>query len=438
MSDPAGALIEHAGKLLPLGNGVVAMGGGADSALAAHATAAAIRARGDRVVAVFVDHGLEHSSRLQHAAERAAAEVEVPFRVVEAAVRRGPGLEDRARRARRTTLEAVADGGWIVTGHTRDDQAETVLGNLLRGAGATGLAAMSAQEGRWIRPLLHLGRGAVRGLADELGLPYTDDPSNQDLGHRRNRMRHLLIPELEQTYNPRLREALARTADLLAEDDRALDAAAASVPLVAEGGAVLVPAPVLVSVPAAVAARAVRRALRMARPPYAGNSREVESILEVARGARTRAQLDRGWLVEREGPMVALFRQAPDEAVQAEPPVELTVPGLARFGRFLVRADRAEGTTPRGVLPLHPSAVGGTLWVRAAAAGERLDVGVGTRPVRDLMADAGIPRRMRSRWPVVVAHGKIAGLLGGRPAEWARARDPRGPVVRVSIERIGR
>ena len=206
---------------------VVGLSGGADSVALVDALASLRRRRGFRLVAAHLDHGLRSGSR-DDAAFCAAfcATLDVPLRAATADVRaraareRG-GLEQAARRERYAFLRAVRDeegAAAILVAHTRDDQAETLLLRLLRGAGATGLAGMRPRAGDILRPLLDVSRAEVLDHLRERGLAWREDPSNADPAHRRNRVRHELLPYLEARFNPEIRAALARTASLLADE----------------------------------------------------------------------------------------------------------------------------------------------------------------------------------------------------------------------------
>ena len=206
---------------------VVGLSGGADSVALVDALASLRRRRGFRLVAAHLDHGLRSGSR-DDAAFCAAfcATLDVPLRAAAADVRaraareRG-GLEQAARRERYAFLRAVRDeegAAAILVAHTRDDQAETLLLRLLRGAGATGLAGMRPRAGDILRPLLDVSRAEVLDHLRERGLAWREDPSNADPAHRRNRVRHELLPYLEARFNPEIRAALARTASLLADE----------------------------------------------------------------------------------------------------------------------------------------------------------------------------------------------------------------------------
>jgi len=207
---------------LPL---LVACSGGADST-ALLGLLALIR-EGDRLDLTVgtIDHGLRPGSADEAAHVGAlAAGLGLPLQATRLALAPGPGLPARAREARRAALQAMAGPGVaIALGHTRTDQAETVLMHATRGAGLEGLAAMSSWEPPWLRPLLGLGRATTRALCGLLGLTFVDDPTNLDLHHPRVRVREQLLPGLRQD-NPRVESALAALAEQAADAEAALAA----------------------------------------------------------------------------------------------------------------------------------------------------------------------------------------------------------------------
>ena len=262
---------------------LVACSGGADSlALAAAAAFEAPRA-GLRAGAVTVDHQLQAGS-----ADRATALAEAltslgldPVEIAMVVVDRAGGPEAAARTARYGALEQALDrlgAAAVLLGHTRDDQAETVLLGLARGSGARSLAGMAARSGRYRRPLLGLARTVVRSAAAELDT--WDDPHNTDPSFGRSRVRHSALPALEDALGPGVAAALARTADLLRADADALDAWADQAYDDAAGGLEVT---TLASLPAAVRTRVLRRAALAAGSPAgdlsAGHVAEVDRLV---------------------------------------------------------------------------------------------------------------------------------------------------------------
>jgi tRNA(Ile)-lysidine synthase len=209
---------------------VVALSGGSDSVALAHLLRELDLAGEVRLV------GLAHfNHQLRPAAsgdERFCAEVAAALdqpllvereNVRDLARRERRSIEDAARRARHGFLERARvhfDADAIALGHTRDDQAETFLLRLLRGAGARGLAAMHPRRGALIRPLLDCRRAILRDYLASRGVPYINDESNGDLSIPRNRVRAELLPLLEQRFNPSIVDVLADEADLARDEWR--------------------------------------------------------------------------------------------------------------------------------------------------------------------------------------------------------------------------
>ena len=213
---------------------LAACSGGADSLALAAALAHEAPRLGLRGGGVTVDHGLQEGSAAQ--ASRVVAALGAlgldPVRQARVTVDGLPGAggpEAAARRARYTALDQVAHqtgAAVVLLGHSRDDQAETVLLGLARGSGARALAGMPARRGRFRRPLLGLGRATLREACLAQGLDPWDDPHNCDPSYARVRVRRHALPALEETLGPGIAEALARTAAQLSADCDALDAIA--------------------------------------------------------------------------------------------------------------------------------------------------------------------------------------------------------------------
>ena len=273
---------------------VCAVSGGPDS-LALLVLAAAT---GRGATAVHVDHGLRAGSAAEADVVAAAARLlGAAFRSVRVAVAEGPNLEARARAARSAALPPGA-----ATGHTMDDQAETVLANLLRGSGLDGTAGMRP-GGR--HPLLALRRSETRAVCESLGLEWVVDPSNDDPRFTRNRIRHELLPLCAAVARRDPVPVLARYADVVRDEAELLDRLAErAVPDPADARS-------LASAPVPLARRAVRRWLREAgaapagtTPPAPGDSHppsfaEVGRVLAVAANGPAATELSGGRTVRR-------------------------------------------------------------------------------------------------------------------------------------------
>ena len=269
---------------------VCGVSGGADSsALAVLAVAA-----GCAVRIVHVDHGLRpaDSERERGIVEALGRRLGVDVAVVELRLDDGPDLEGRARTARRAAL-----GPDALLGHTADDLAETMLLHLLRGTGPEGVVAIEQS----VRPLLGLRRAETVALCDSLGLDVVDDPHNRDPRLRRARVRHEVLPLLDDVAGRDVVPLLVRHAALLGDANAVLT----------RGSAWIDPtsASALAGAPVALARLAVRRWWReVTGEHYAPDAASVERVLAVARGETRGADVHAGWRVSRSAGRLALVR----------------------------------------------------------------------------------------------------------------------------------
>jgi tRNA(Ile)-lysidine synthase len=278
----------------------VGCSGGADSvALLALAVDAGLEP-----VAVHVDHGLRAGSeREADAVAAVAATLGAGFHARRAPVAGGPNLEARARVGRYDALERarVTLGAEVVlVGHTADDQAETVLLNVLRGSAGAGLAGMSPRRERVVRPLLGMRRAETHAICDALAFAVLDDPMNHDVEFRRVAIRREVLPMLSSLAARDLVPVLARQADILRSESEFLDAlAVASWP---DDDPPTVVA--LEALPLVLARRAVR--IWLGAPPP--SSSEVDRVLAVASGASRGTQLAGGRAVRRSAGRLSITR----------------------------------------------------------------------------------------------------------------------------------
>ncbi len=206
---------------------VVAVSGGADSLALSYALSKECEKLSITLLGVTIDHQLQSASNEQ--AEKVVAQlknfgIECEIRKVNIEITEG--LEASARKARYAALDGFAEEKSAVAiflGHTRDDQAESVLLGLARGSGARSLSGMAQLNGKYFRPLLHLTREVTEGACQEVGLNPWIDPHNSDLQFARVRVRYEGLPTLEKIIGPGISAALARSADLLRDDADALD-----------------------------------------------------------------------------------------------------------------------------------------------------------------------------------------------------------------------
>ena len=373
----------------------------------------------------------------------------------------GRSLESAARQLRYAFLaDAVMARGAqaVATGHTMDDQAETVLLNITRGAGLRGLAAMRSAadlpiEGhanplRVVRPMLALRKSDAAGFCLQRGLTPLVDQTNDDTRFPRNKLRRDIIPGLE-SINPAVTEAICRLAQTARDDFEVIDAVSAkafSDAVTLNDGAADISKEALRNLPTAV----VRRVLMAAYESVAGTLDGLESAhLEAMAGA---ARGNAGATVDLTGgvTMIADRRTArlavrgdhdhdcPYPSIVPEQP--LTVPGeLDLADGFRLVAEIRPGATPepgqRWMATLDPAILDGALMVRSRRPGDRFHpLGMpGPVKLQDFFVNSGVPRRWRDRVPLVESAAGIAWVAGHRPAEWARLGPAADRALRLEL-----
>ena len=338
---------------LPAGALVVAMSGGADSGALAYL----VKDLTSR--AVHVDHGLAHSPQLRSAAVDIAHQLGYQLDVVEVEVSSGPSPEAMARDARYKALnEAAGPDEFVLTAHTADDNLETVIINLVRGTGLSGVAGIPPFRPPNVhRPLLDASRSELRELAVLGGLPFIDDPMNLDPALTRNRIRSAIVPRLRE-INPDVEAAVARMSVSLRPDGRFLDTLAAEqVPSFGEGRASIA-AGVLRTLPEPLTARVTMSMLRHVMGGAEVSMYRVDLVRSVAMGTVAYAELGAGVAVWRDNASVVVGqeRHGDDEVVILEP-------GLNRVGRLSLEMTRHDRICR--VAPLSP-------WQAIFPAGTRL------------------------------------------------------------------
>lgn len=361
---------------------------------------------------------------------------------IEAAARRERyAFLDEARR----TLEA----GRIAVAQTADDQAETVLLRLLRGAGTRGLRGILPMRGRVVRPLIGCSRADLRADLAARGEGWREDASNADLALPRNRVRHELLPLLAARYQPAVTRLLARTAEVADAEDALLEALAAEAAIAVVSGDASAPAlspSRLAALPLALARRVARRALEAAGAPRGVTLADVEAVLAVCGRRGPRAAWAAGLRVERfSADAVLLIRTPPPRPVAALPVRTLTVPGVVDLPEAgpecRLRAERpiewtgaAEGRGPRVALK---GTVPTPFTVRGRQPGDRVrPVGLGgSKKVQDLLVDRKVARGARDLVPVVTdATGRIVWVAGHAADADAVAVAPAVDVIVLTFE----
>jgi tRNA(Ile)-lysidine synthase len=449
---------------IPAGSRVLAaVSGGSDSVALLRLLLDLAPGGGFTVAGVgHVNHGLRGTSSERDEAfcRRLAAGLGLPFesarRDVSALAKANrTSIEAAAREAR---YEALADmagrlgADLIATGHTREDQAETFLLRLLRGAGAAGLSGIRPRRGALVRPLLPARRHELRQYLASIGQPFREDASNRDTAIPRNWVRHRLLPLLAIRLNGDIVEVLARQAGVLGDEngllDQLSDDAARLVVTPGHEGALAMDRAAMLALPPAVARRVVRQSLgRLAGRRFLGAG-HVEAVLGLASGwPRGRAVDLPGVRVERIGADVVLYsrghagRGAPgsfSRAIAVPGRVDLPECGCAivtrRRRRTTGEADALQGV--RGgpdIAVIDALAARGGLTVRSRRPGDWIrPLGLrGRKKLQDVLVDRRVPRAERDRVPLVVdAEDRLVWVAGHTVSHDARVTDlTRGMVV---------
>lgn len=432
---------------------IAAVSGGPDSVCLLHVLLAVAPRIGFRVAgAAHLNHKLRGEASEEDArfVERMAKGLGVPyFGAAEDCSAVEGNLEEAARVARlrffRRLIQDVC-GTHVATGHTRDDQAETVLFRLLRGSGLAGLSGiLPVTRERLIRPLLDVTRAEVLGYLNRAQIPSRQDETNKDFSFARNRIRHELLPQLAKDWNPEIHNALARLAELAFDEESwwaaEIERAAEQILVPALGG-VEFDAARVAALPRALARRLIRHAaVRVLNRPASLDFEHVEKVLQLAAQPEGEGGLAvPGLAVSRSLDWVRL---APLGVGPATEPVPVSGPGVydwplggrrihleldetkstevAEEGCDTLRVDRFRkplGFELRGWMP-------GDSY-RPCGSPHR-------KKLADLFQEARVPSWKRRNWPILTDGAEILWAAGFGAAEG----DSRsGPVIRIRTENL--
>jgi tRNA(Ile)-lysidine synthase len=435
---------------------LVAVSGGADSVALLHCLANIAPELRLRLTVAHLNHTLRgaDSAGDESFVAALAGKLGLPcvVRTVDvraSATARRANLEAEARRLRYLFLrETAASAGAtkIAVGHTRDDQAETVLFRLLRGTGITGLSGIRPVLAESIvRPLIDCTRGEVIRYLARRGIEWREDHTNADLSYRRNRIRHELIPYLEAHFNPRVREALAREARLArsaadyleGEGRRWLDRLLTRGP-----DGLSLRADSLAQADPAVQSVVLRLAFAEASGAGAAlDSRHIESLLALCRPGRSgrRRVLPAGCVALREFDQLRFVRQG--FAAQGFT-YELPVPGSCRVSEAQLEITARREDCPTGVrwspnsACLESSVLVGSLRVRRREPGDTYG-GPGHRKVKKVLIDRKVPSARRDTLPLVVAGDIVVWIPGVPPPRHLRAKPGSRDALLLEARPIG-
>ncbi|WKZ31789.1 MAG: tRNA lysidine(34) synthetase TilS [Thermodesulfobacteriota bacterium] len=435
---------------------IAAVSGGADSVVMLHLLWRMREEMELKIIVAHLDHGLRgrESRRDYLFTEGLAKGLGLRFeggRLKPGELKRLPGSpQEAAREKRYEFLERAAadnEAARIALGHTLDDQAETVLMRLLKGASLSGLAGIPAKRDKYIRPLLSISRKEIEEYAAAEGLSFVIDSTNLERKYLRNRIRLDLIPVLQREYNPNIRETLSRTAALLRADDEYIEKAAKrafrSACIEARHHSITLDRLKLLSAHGAIISRVFLLAGRsLGKEGLELGSAHVEAFMDMAKGKKPNASiaLPFGIRAERVYDRVVVTAEAAREAAGFE--AVINVPGrtvIEGIGEF-----RAELKKPRAGGLKEGEAVAwfdlkalstGPLIARRARPGDRLaPFGMkGRRKLKDLFIDMKIPPGERRRTPVVFSGDDIIWVAGLRRSGLYRVEKGAPKALRVEF-----
>lgn len=449
---------------------IAAVSGGSDSVSLAHVLHE-LAGQGElhlTAVAHFNHHLRDTADRDERFCRELAASLDVPLLAGEAdvrglAARQRRSIEDAARTARHAFFERVrveCGAGVVALGHTKDDQAETFLLRLVRGAGARGLASMHPRNGAIVRPLLDCRRAELRAYLADRHLAFVDDETNGDVTIPRNRVRAELLPLLERRFNPEAVEALAIAAQIARDEWTWMSAEAAALAartVRRDGLQWTLDADALAAAPPALARLVVLGAMSAAAHGRGVSFDDVERTLDLLRmpgppfdGPRQR--------VERIASAVVLTGRAPDavgrpvrsSAAGSFLRVPLSIPGEVRLddagvvvsaepGPTLVPASAVAGSGPDLAVVRRDRCIG-ELAVRYRRPGDRFHPPGrgGGKKLQDFFTDRKVERQQRDRVPLVVdAADRIVWVAGHAIDREFRVTDPAQAVIILRLKGLG-
>jgi tRNA(Ile)-lysidine synthase len=457
---------------------LVAVSGGPDSVALLHLLLVVRDSLGVGLEAAHLDHSLrgeEGTLDAQFVSELAASEgltlhrrrVDVPALHED----EGGSIEALARRERYAFLNearAVAGARWIVTGHIADDQVETFLMNLLRGAGPRGLGGMlSVGPGPMCRPLLSSWRSEILEFLEANDIDYRLDSTNEDLSLTRNRIRHRLVPLLERDFGAPVLRTLARESQLMNDLDEFLSLESDRIlkGLVYDEEVPAAPHEIRIDIPGLKAYPRVleRSVIRAALEDLAGGLEEitlahVDALLELVHRSEGSGSVDlpRGLLARREYEQLVLSSSEENDdthtAPPASPPLDLNHPGELRWGRVHLRwtLTRADAVNPEewaeGPEKIFFDIEGSVppVYLRAVRPGDRLEPkGMeGSQKLSDLFINRKVLRHLRTWVPLLCDNGgqedgeRILWVVGQRRSRHAQVAPETSQVVLFEAETI--
>ncbi|MCX6344011.1 MAG: tRNA lysidine(34) synthetase TilS [Armatimonadetes bacterium] len=355
------------------------------------------------------------------------------------------GEEEAARILRYKFLEEIAaevGASKIAVGHNENDRAESVLLNIIRGSGINGLGSIRPIRGKIVRPLIDTPRALIEAYIEEHQLPFRVDESNTDTNYARNRIRHELLPLLEQEYNPRITDSLNRLADIAASENDYLDEAALSA---AQSMQLrdAIDANLLSNLPIALQRRILRSEIEKLKGNLLDVSFEhVDRVIHaLADGTDFTITLPSGLLyAQRRADQFKIthlehFENVPVFEYHLKTPGETEAPEAG----MVIRAEELSNATPSKLPPteliIDSTIIAGPLRVRQVKPGDRITpFGMqGSKKLQDVFVDKKIHRRDRAKALIVEDDKEILWVVGIIASERTRISGIVSKAIRLSV-----
>lgn len=407
-----------------------------------------------------LDHGLrgeaarEDARFVAHLARKEKlALIEKKLDVAEFSKEKRIGIEEGARLLRRDFLHAAADevgAAKIALGHTQNDRGETMLFNLIRGAGPTGLVGIRPVNRSVIRPLIEVSREEILSYARSCDLPWREDRTNQDLSFSRNRIRHRILPLLRE-MNPRVLAALQRTADLLATEELALDDLLAplwvKVLIVQAEDRIVIQRGRLSQLYKGVQALLLRRGIARLRGDLQGIEKvHIDALLGLVASHRAHGKLDLpGFVARFQGDELTLEEGEMENPLSFEVPIALGRTEISSLGISLdlsienrIGSGESQIAEDREVEVADADRVQFPLHVRGRRPGDRfapLGLG-GEKKLKNFYIDERVPFYDRDRVPLLCDRQKIIWVVGLRLSDAVRVTSETKKVLIMRKERL--
>lgn len=425
---------------------LVAVSGGPDSMALLHLF---LRWNSRKIGVFHLNHGFRaNASKEAEFVKDYATQVGIPVEIAEYNINRylstsGESKQQGARKIRYQLLQNYAEANGyhrIALGHHGDDQAETVLMRILRGAGLHGLGGIPPQRGPFIRPLLTVYKEAILTYCQDFGVPYVLDESNFEPVYLRNRIRQELLPLLIREYNPEITAQLVQMAELAREDELELQTRAEELcrkHLKWHRGQVLFPRGVFSRLSVAMQ----RRVLRALLQTYKGHLLQIgfthieDWRLQLAGSDTFRLSLPQVWVSAN---VECIF--VGDFSGEQWSPLTLGVPGQARAGHFTLTAEvlprAAAGSAPLNSEDFDLRTLVLPLEVRPRQEGDRIQPfgASGSKKVKDLFIDAHIPAEQRDFLPLICDQQGILWIPSVRRSSRGAISDSTAQILRLSFD----